>query len=430
MSNPLVPAFTWDEFQKLLGADLSNQQDDPVPPYPVRNVTSIYLWYRLTEAQAAGLLPPGLTFHPSHLATIAFYEALDGWGIAPFTAFFFTLDVEGFDSPDGSAGQYMSFSTYSGKAGIFMPRHYNALAQAGEVGFTVTPTELRASGPVEGVGRITVAVQRGLDTGQSRAGAQNFLGPGPDGELILWNAAYSFNFTRGAITEFQLDLPLDHPLAVLADLTPFDCLCFTDQSHTYSVPVPASRGLTLQSLVSPFLDILSRLGRPLAIVEDTGRILFLTGEAEAVLGKATGAARRFLPAEFRTALMGPDISNTVRTGINRSARLTLPGGTQILATAFPIALRLSDAPAMMVLLNDPHQPGSANPEPLLRLMGLTPSEAALAALIGAGATPAEAAAARGITQSTARSTLKLIFSKLGLRRQADLAQIVTRLQMG
>ena len=160
----------------------------------------------------------------------------------------------------------------------------------------------------------------------------------------------------------------------------------------------------------------------------TGRILFLTGEAEAVLHRKT--APRLLPVELRTLLSGTDPTKSENPGFTRSALLTLPHGPQVLATVFPVALRLSEAPALMVLLNDPRAPGPADPEPLLRLMGLTPSEAALAALIGSGSTPAEAAAARGITQSTARSTLKIIFSKLGLHRQADLAQIVTRLQMG
>ena len=159
-----------------------------------------------------------------------------------------------------------------------------------------------------------------------------------------------------------------------------------------------------------------------------GRILYLNAEAEDILGRDTARAR-FLPSDLRP-LLPASVPAPVRSGINRTTLLTLPSGRQILATAFPIALRLSDAPAAMVLLTDPRHPGPADPEPLLRLMGLTPSEAALAALIGAGATPAEAAATRGITESTARSTLKVIFSKLGLRRQADLAQIVTRLQMG
>ena len=415
----------------LPGFYLPDAQTEPRPPFQVRNGACIFVVYNLTEPQAAAFLPPDLKFHSDRCAVLAFYAAPDGWGIAPFAGFHFGLDVEGFDSVDGSPADYQAAGTYSGKAGVVLPRDFNALFHAGDVQFEVTATEMRAIAPVEGgVGQIAIAVQRGLEASDSLAGVHNRLGLGRDGEMNLFSLAYSFNFTIGTITELRFDLPPDHPLALFADLTPAWTLCMTDMSLTFGVPQPAARGLTVPSLISPFLDILSRLGRPLAIVEDTGRILFATGEAELVLGKGSKTATRLLPAEIRTLLSGPNVSAPERSGIARSALLTLPTGQQILATAFPIALRLSEAPAMMVLLNDPSQPGPTDPEPLLRLMGLTPSEAALAALIGAGRTLAEAAAVRGITQNTARSTLKVVFSKLGLRRQADLAQIVTRLQMG
>jgi DNA-binding CsgD family transcriptional regulator/PAS domain-containing protein len=54
------------------------------------------------------------------------------------------------------------------------------------------------------------------------------------------------------------------------------------------------------------------------------------------------------------------------------------------------------------------------------LFDLTPAEARLAALIAAGHRPREAAAALGIMEETARSTLKRVMAKTGLHRQADL----------
>ena len=413
----------------LPGFYLPDAQAEPLPPYQVRNGADIYIVYQLTDAQAASLLPPDLKFHSGRSATLAFYTGPNGWGIAPFACFVFGLDVEGFDSADGSPAVYQVAGTYSGKAGVVFPRDFNALFHAGDVTFEVTETEMRAVAPVEGgVGTISVTALRGPEANSSNAGVLNLLGPGRDGELILHNLAFSFNFTIGTITDLRFDLPQGHPLAVLADLTPSWCLCMTDKALTFGPPGPARGGDLALGYASPFLDILSRMGRALAIVEDTGRILFLTGEAEAVLHRKT--APRLLPVELRTLLSGTDPTKSENPGFARSALLTLPHGPQVLATVFPVALRLSEAPALMVLLNDPRAPGPADPEPLLRLMGLTPSEAALAALIGKGSTPAEAAAVRGITQSTARSTLKIIFSKLGLRRQAELAQIVTRLQMG
>lgn len=58
------------------------------------------------------------------------------------------------------------------------------------------------------------------------------------------------------------------------------------------------------------------------------------------------------------------------------------------------------------------------------LFDLTPAEARLAALIGAGDAPVPAAAKLGITPSTARSVLRRIFQKTGVSRQAELVGLL------
>jgi DNA-binding CsgD family transcriptional regulator len=65
--------------------------------------------------------------------------------------------------------------------------------------------------------------------------------------------------------------------------------------------------------------------------------------------------------------------------------------------------------------------------PALELLGLTPAEARIAALVGGGESPREAADALGVTYNTVRSSLKLVFDKLGVGRQSELARVVARL---
>jgi DNA-binding CsgD family transcriptional regulator len=83
--------------------------------------------------------------------------------------------------------------------------------------------------------------------------------------------------------------------------------------------------------------------------------------------------------------------------------------------------------AALVIVVDPEQDGGASPVKELCLLGLTRSEARLAALIGAGFTRAEAAEALGISQSTASDTIKQVYSKLDLSRQSELVRLVDRL---
>jgi DNA-binding CsgD family transcriptional regulator len=59
------------------------------------------------------------------------------------------------------------------------------------------------------------------------------------------------------------------------------------------------------------------------------------------------------------------------------------------------------------------------------LFDLTAAESRLAGLIAQAQTPREAALGLGITEETARTTLKRIFSKTGTRRQAELVRLLS-----
>jgi DNA-binding CsgD family transcriptional regulator len=81
----------------------------------------------------------------------------------------------------------------------------------------------------------------------------------------------------------------------------------------------------------------------------------------------------------------------------------------------------------LVVLTDPMSSPTIEDPSVLQLLGLTPAEARIAAVVGAGLSPREAALWLGLQQSTVRSALKLIYNKLDVRRQTELALIVARL---
>ncbi len=78
------------------------------------------------------------------------------------------------------------------------------------------------------------------------------------------------------------------------------------------------------------------------------------------------------------------------------------------------------------LIEDLDPRKDADPSVLLQL-GLTKAEIALALNLTAGLTMQEAAAARSISYETARTHLRSIFEKTGIRRQAELISLVSRL---
>lgn len=135
---------------------------------------------------------------------------------------------------------------------------------------------------------------------------------------------------------------------------------------------------------------------------------------EAAGGGCTVPARR---CATPFAIRRPD-SDTPRTGwvvpVSEPSS-SLPG---LAATA--------DPGCALVFIADPDKRPEFASETISRLFGLTPSEARLAAAIAAGETPREYAERVGVSDNTVRWTLKQVQSKLGTRRQLEIASLLIR----
>jgi DNA-binding CsgD family transcriptional regulator len=96
------------------------------------------------------------------------------------------------------------------------------------------------------------------------------------------------------------------------------------------------------------------------------------------------------------------------------------------AQAGPAAQFLTHTRAI-VLVIDPRAGEPADPALVRDVLGLTLGEARVASLVGSGLAPRAAAEQLGIAEETARSTLKSVFSKVGVSRQSELAALLARL---
>jgi DNA-binding CsgD family transcriptional regulator len=83
-----------------------------------------------------------------------------------------------------------------------------------------------------------------------------------------------------------------------------------------------------------------------------------------------------------------------------------------------------------IVLVRPSAPGRPPDPTVLRdLLDLTLGEARLAALVGTGLTPRQAASELAISEETARTVLKRVFAKTGVSRQSELAGLMARLTL-
>jgi DNA-binding CsgD family transcriptional regulator len=185
---------------------------------------------------------------------------------------------------------------------------------------------------------------------------------------------------------------------------------------------------------------LRRLGTAVFTLDYADRVLFSNAAAETLLQTgplALDNGRLVVRTAGRRLSFGAAIAAQLRSKNADETEFTplllhRQDGTRLAAFRMPIRVGQDLAEAVLrrsrslVLVID--QPADALPDlSLLRdLYGLTSAEARLAAIIGQGASPREAAERLGISEATARTVLKRIYSKTGINRQSQVAVLLSR----
>jgi len=193
------------------------------------------------------------------------------------------------------------------------------------------------------------------------------------------------------------------------------------------------------------IDVLARLGVGVFLLDATGRVIFANAASEQVAGDGLTVVQGRLTAKvassqeaLRTAIAGASLDDAATLSAP-PRRVLIPGKEQggLLAVhilpvrAVPgegVENLLIDVSVIAVVTSA--QPGEPPDPALVRdLFGLTLAEARIAALIGAGLAPRNASLALGISEETARTTLKRVFAKVGVSRQSELAALLTKLSL-
>jgi DNA-binding CsgD family transcriptional regulator/PAS domain-containing protein len=189
-------------------------------------------------------------------------------------------------------------------------------------------------------------------------------------------------------------------------------------------------------------ESLSRLGIGVFALDSLGRIVLSNPAADRLVGDGLFVVNREL--RFSPSAARSDIERILKT-ILRGEHLDLSAEPRPIlidreATARPLTIYvlpigtgrasgqdfLTHARAL-VLLIDARTDDPPDPALVRDLLGLTLSEARLAALVGNGLRPGQAAVRLGITEETARTALKRVFAKVGVSRQSELAALLTKL---
>lgn len=174
---------------------------------------------------------------------------------------------------------------------------------------------------------------------------------------------------------------------------------------------------------------LAQMGLPGAVLAADGKIVNANMLLEALM-----------PAVFRDRLgrlaivdpeadqlLGLALAGLARDGHDAAVRsIPIPSGAgqpPIIVHLSPVSRRARDvfAKSAAIMVATPLRPHRSPGADIIEgLFDLTPAEARLAAMIAEGLPPRLAAQRLGVTEGTARTTLKRVLAKTGSRRQSDL----------
>ncbi len=199
-----------------------------------------------------------------------------------------------------------------------------------------------------------------------------------------------------------------------------------------------------QRLVNLALEqMLSRLGCGVMMLDDAGRLIHVNATGEALLRTDIRLAGGRLTLHAQEARRALDEAIVSALSDTPDDRLTCPrpiisprGEDKRPLILYVLPLR-SEAAAhvwsplqrvgALVIIVDPATSTDLDPALVRDYLGLTLGEARVAAKVGLGLSPRQTAKMLGISEETARTTLKRIFSKTGVTRQSELAVLLSRL---
>lgn len=190
-----------------------------------------------------------------------------------------------------------------------------------------------------------------------------------------------------------------------------------------------------EASVRTSMATLDRLSRPAVALGRRGTVIAHNAAAAALFDRDFGVRAGGLAvrdpraaAEIREACdraqLSPASSPPRTVVVRREGRLPLL--LKLLPLDGPAGGFVFGAGSLITIL-DPHAAPSLDPALLGRLFGTTAAQTRLCLRLADGLSLKSAAEADGISAETARSQLKEVFAKTGVRRQADLVALLSRL---
>jgi DNA-binding CsgD family transcriptional regulator len=199
----------------------------------------------------------------------------------------------------------------------------------------------------------------------------------------------------------------------------------------------------LESGLNAATGALDRLPTAVIAVDSSAKVILTNRTADAILESGDGlisrdglrAVSREDTAELRVAIASVCTqweSGTLRPEavVRVSRRSGLKPFEVLVCPLLPRSFLRKGKAAAALFITDPEEGPALNSRVLRQLFGLTPAEIRLCSALSTGKSVEEYAREAGISSNTARTHVKRIYSKTGVRRQSELVRLLLKSSAG
>jgi hypothetical protein len=208
----------------------------PPPPYMTK-CDGFGLLVVYDEALVRSLLPPGIEPVDEMSGGINLYSADHGYGLAPFSAFYFYVHVKGFDSSDGTKARWMLQGVYGPerRVPVALHKYFGLPVRAGESRHDVNGAHTIGIGTIAGQEVLRIGVRPKPATYNFVAGAINFPGQlETTGEIVVLQMPYIAEICEANPVSIDNMAPAGEPLSKLKSVKMVGGFAF--KNFTFAFP--------------------------------------------------------------------------------------------------------------------------------------------------------------------------------------------------
>jgi hypothetical protein len=205
------------------------------PPFQMAGTNHVIVGVEWDEAVIKRVLPAGIKAVKGATGAINIYQVDRGFGIAPYQSVYMWVDIEGFDSPDGTKGRWMLAGAYGPKpeTSKLLKEVYGMPVRNGTSRMEATAAGKRAVGSVEGVD-VVVAEIRTSDECGPVGGVLNY----PTAKKVVNVIPFTGTWCKAEPVAVEIVAPAGDPFAQFKPAKVVWAGEFRDGAFAFANPVP------------------------------------------------------------------------------------------------------------------------------------------------------------------------------------------------